>query len=65
MKLKLIKLNCKNVGAYGIENISTGDTIELSGHSAEKARNNPDFTEVLTKAKKNGNRSGNKKQSKL
>ena len=61
MKFKLIKSKCKNVGAYGIENISTGDTIELSGHSAEKARNNPDFTEVLTKAKKNGKSSGNKK----
>lgn len=64
MKFKFIKPDCKNVGAYGISNISTGDTIEFSGHFIEKAKNNPDFELVKVKAKKavkkNGDSSGNK-----
>jgi len=66
MKFKFIKSNCENVGAYGVENISTGDTIELTGRMAEKASNNPHFSEVLTrntKKAKDGDSSGNKEQS--
>ena len=67
MKFKLIKLKCKNVGAYGVKGISTGDAIELTGHFAEKAKNNPDFSEVLSKTTKKakaanrGDSSGSKK----
>jgi len=51
MKFKLIKLGCKDVGAYGGAKLSTGDTFELDGHLAEKASNNPDF-ELVKAAKK-------------
>ncbi len=62
MKFKLVKPNCKNVGAYGVENISTDDVINLTGRQAEKAKNNPDFSEVKQRrVKKNGNSSGIKK----
>ena len=64
MKFKLVKSNCKNVGAYGVSKLSTGDTFELDGRLAEKAKNNPDFSEVLTrskKVKKHGNSGGNKR----
>ena len=62
MKFKFIKPNCKNVGAYNIENISSGDTVEFTGRFAEKATNNPDFELVkIKKAKKtNGNIGGDK-----
>ena len=52
MKFKLIKEVEGLVGAYGHENIKTGDVIELEGFFAEKARNNPDFAEVKTRRKK-------------
>jgi len=51
MKYKLIKAGCKNVGAYGVTGLSTGDTFELKGHLAEKANNNPDFELVKSKKK--------------
>lgn len=62
MKFKFIKPKCENVGAYDLRNISTGDTVELTGHFAEKATNNPDFELVkIKKAKKtNGNSGGDK-----
>jgi len=63
MKFKLVKPNCKNVGSYGGVILSTGDTFELTGVLADKAKNNPDYSEVLTrskKAKKYGNSGGNK-----
>ena len=52
MKFKLIKEVESSVGAYGHENIKTGDAIELEGFFAEKAQNNPDFVEVKTRRKK-------------
>ena len=52
MKFKLIKEGCDNVGAYGVNGISTGDTIELDGLMAEKASNNPDFKHMTRKTKK-------------
>ena len=65
MKFKFIKPECENVGAYGVSNISTGDTVEFSGHFIEKATNNPDFELVKVKAKKavkkNGDSSGNQR----
>ena len=62
MKFKFIKPDCENVGAYNVENISTGDTVEFSGHFIEKAQNNPDFELVKAKkkVKKDGDSSGNK-----
>ena len=63
MKFKLIKPNCKNVGSYGGVILSTGDTFELTGVLADKAKNNPDYSEVLThktKKAKNGNSGRNK-----
>lgn len=64
MKFKLVKSNCKNVCAYGVENISTGDTVEFTGHFVEKAKNNSDFKLIAGKTKKvqkNGDSGGNKK----
>ena len=51
MKFKLIKPDCKDVPAYG-QTASTGETIELDGHLAEKAERNPDFEAVKPGRKK-------------
>jgi len=61
MKFKLIKKGCKNVGAYGVTGLSTGDTFDVDGLFAEKAKNNPDFFEVKKKVEKNGNTRRDKK----
>ncbi len=36
-----------NPSAYGHEGIKVGDVLEIDGHLADKAANNPDFEEVL------------------
>ena len=51
MNFKLVKLNCKNVGAYGVTGLSTGDVFQLEGRAAEKAGNNPDFKFIKAKKK--------------
>ena len=67
MKFKFIKADCKNVGAYDLSNISTGDIVEFDGYFEEKAKNNPDFEIAKVKSKKagkkNGDSSGNSEQS--
>jgi len=65
MKFKFIKADCKNVGAYDLSNISTGDIVEFKGHFEEKAKNNPDFEIAKKKkaGKRNGDSSGNSEQS--
>jgi hypothetical protein len=47
MKFKLVKRDCVNRTCYGQPGISTGDTIELSGHLIDKALNNPDYELVV------------------
>ena len=61
MKFKLIAEFDKPVRCYTGEMISTGDVIELDGHLADKARNNPNYKEVKrgpNKAKKDDDKSG-------
>lgn len=36
-------------GAYGHRAIKNGDVLEIGGHLADKAANNPDFEEVFEK----------------
>ena len=36
-------------GAYGHRAIKKGDVLEIGGHLADKAANNPDFEEVFEK----------------
>lgn len=43
MKFKIIKEGCDNVMAYGQPGKSTGDTVDLTGHLAEKALTNPAY----------------------
>ncbi len=52
MKFRLVKEGCVKVNAYHKEGISTGDVVELEGHFAEKANNNPDFKKVATRNRK-------------
>lgn len=45
-KFKLVKKDItKQVPCYG-KKAKTGDVIELTGHMAQKAADNPDFQEV-------------------
>lgn len=60
MKFKLVKEVSGSVPCYGFE-IKTGETIELEGRLADKAKANPDFKEV--KRRSGGNTSTGKKQS--
>lgn len=50
-KFKFIKEVECSVNAYGHEGVNTNDTIEIDGHLAQKAANNPDFKEVKSRAK--------------
>jgi len=52
MKFKLIKEFADPVRCYNGEMIKTGDVITLSGHLAQKARNNPNYAEVRAKKSK-------------
>lgn len=51
MKFKLVKKVEGEVNCYGVQMCATGDTVDLPGHLAEKAKLNPDYEEVR-KAKK-------------
>ena len=46
MKFKFIKKVDGEVPCYDGKTVKTGDVIELTGHFAEKAKNNPDFEVV-------------------
>lgn len=59
MKFKFIKEVSSAVGVYGGNTVKTGDTIELEGFLAEKAKTNPDFKEV----KPRGNKKSDKSES--
>lgn len=59
MKFKFIKEVEGKVNAYGGNQVSTGDVIELEGFLAEKAMCNPDFEEV----KARGNKATSKSKS--
>ncbi len=52
MKFKLVKLGCVNANCYGQPGKSTGDTIELMGHLADKALKNPEYELVVDPPKK-------------
>lgn len=45
-KFKLVKKVDEPVVCYTGEMIETGDTIELDGHLATKARKNPNYQEI-------------------
>lgn len=52
MKFKFIKEVSGSVSVYDGNTVKTGDTIELEGFFADKAKNNPDFKEVKARGNK-------------
>lgn len=46
MKFRFIRKVDKKVPVYNGNLVKTGDTIELEGHLAVKAQNNPDFVQA-------------------
>lgn len=49
MKFKRVNKIEGKATAYGVDNIATGETVELEGHLAEKAKRNPNYELVNDK----------------